>query len=413
MQHCRHYRLLVFAFLLAACGAPALGGTGANDDTIVFGATLSITGKTAKEGEYARDGYLMYIDTVNERGGLRIGDKIYKVRLKYYNDESRPERTAELYKKLIVEDGVQFLLGPYGSAPTDAAAPLAETYKLPMVAGHGSAGSIYAKGNTYIFNIQTPAKNYLRGIIDVVLANDPQARNVAILSEDDTFSREVAEGAAAYAQVKGLDIVANQRYPSDTQDVSALLAPLKNRRVDLLLGAGHLQDALLLVRQAKALGIAPKALGLSVGPTSPEFRENLGKDADYIFGATQWTSALNYNGSDRWKTPAAFAAAFQAKYPYYSSVPYQAAESTAALVIFQNALETAGTLDTERVRDALAATQLTTFFGTVRFDDRGVNSTKPMAVEQLQPDGRSYTVFPGDVAERAALYPMPPWDKRE
>jgi len=93
-------------------------------------------------------------------------------------------------------------------------------------------------------------------------------------------------------------------------------------------------------------------------------------------------------------------------------VPYQAAESTAALVIFQNALEKAGTLDPQRVRDTLAGTQMTTFFGTVRFDEHGVNSTKPMAVEQLQPDGRSYTVFPKDVAERSALYPMPPWDQR-
>jgi branched-chain amino acid transport system substrate-binding protein len=383
-----------------------------DDDTIVFGATLSITGKTAKEGEYARDGYLFFIDTINERGGIRIGDRTYKLKLKYYNDESRPERTAQLYEKLINEDRVQFLLGPYGSAPTSMAAPIAEKYQLPMVAGHGSAGSIYANGYTYIFNIQTPARSYLRGIIDLVRSKDPQIKSVAVLSEDDPFSREVAEGAAAYAQVHGLDVVYNQIYPSNTQDVSALLAAIKGKNVDLLLGAGHLQDALLIVRQAKSVGVSPKALGLSVGPSLPEFRANLRQDADYIFGATQWTSALKYNGSDLWKTPAGFSDAFKASYPGYTSVPYQTAESTAALIVFQQALEQAGTLDPRKVRDTLAATAMTTFFGPITFDDHGVNSSKPMAVEQLQPDGKTYTVFPSDVAEKAALYPMPPWSQR-
>jgi branched-chain amino acid transport system substrate-binding protein len=399
------------SLMLAACGV-LWSGSSAADDTIVFGATLSITGKTAKEGEYARDGYQIFMETINKRGGIHVGDKTYKVKLKYYNDESRPERAAQLYEKLINEDNVRFLLGPYGSAPTDAVAAIAEKYKLPMVAAHGSAGSIYSKGYTYVFNIQTPAKNYLRGIIDLVTSKDSHIKNVAVLSEDDPFSREVAEGAAAYAQLKGLDVVFSAVYSSNTQDVSALLAAVKAQNVDVLLGAGHLQDALLIVKQAKALDVSPKAFGLSVGPSSPEFRENLGKNADYIFGATQWTSALKYNGNDEWKTPAAFANAFTARYPYYTSVPYQAAESTAALIAFQQALEKAGTLDPQRVRDTLAGLDIDTFFGHILFDAHGVNSSKPMAVEQFHPDGRKYTVFPGDVAEKAPLYPMPAWPQR-
>lgn len=410
----RRCLLLSITLLLAACSAPALGGGArANGDTIVFGASLSITGKTAKEGEYARDGYLMAIETINARGGVRVGGQTYMLKLKYYNDESVPERAAQLYAKLIAEDHVDFLLGPYGSTPTGAVAPVAEQKKMPLIAGHGSADSIYARGYDYVFNLQTPASKYLHGIIDLVLARDTQARTVAVLSEDDSFSREVAAGAAAYAQVKGMDVVYNEVYPSNTQDVSALLAAVQARNVDLLLGAGHLQDALLIVRQAHVLGIEPKALGLSVGPTSPEFRENLGAQADYIFGATQWTNALNYNGDDPWKTPAAFADAFIARYPYYSSVPYQAAESAASLVVFQHALEAAGTLDPLAVRDAIARTNIDTFFGHILFDARGVNSTKPMAVEQLFPDGRTYTVFPTSMAERAPLYPMPPWAQRQ
>src|SRR5215216_2070235 len=94
---------LITSLLLAACGVAAPGSS-AGDETIVFGATLSITGKTAKEGEYARDGYQIFMETINQRGGIRVGDKTYKVKLKYYNDESRPARAAELYEKLINED---------------------------------------------------------------------------------------------------------------------------------------------------------------------------------------------------------------------------------------------------------------------------------------------------------------------
>jgi branched-chain amino acid transport system substrate-binding protein len=405
-------RLALFvaiALLVAACGLPPAGG---EIGTIVFGATLSITGKTAKEGEYARDGYQIFIDTVNQRGGIQAGGKTYKLKLTYYNDESSPERTAQLYKKLLNEDKVTFLLGPYGSAPTGAAAPIAKQYQIPMVTGHGSAASIYALGNPYVFNIQTPAENYLHGIIDLVVGRDPAVQRVAVLSEDDPFSTEVAAGAAGYARAKGLDLIYQAGYPSDTHDVSALLAAIKGRNVDLLLGAGHLQDGLLLVKQAKKIGLSPKAIGLSLGPSSPEFRETLGKDADYIFGASQWTSALAYTGSDLWKTPAAFAAAFKERYPAYTSVPYQAAESTASLIVFQHAIERAGSIEPEQVRAALASLNISTFFGPIAFDARGVNAGKPMAVVQLQPDGQTYTVFPQEVAEKPPLYPMPSWNQR-
>jgi len=149
-----------------------------------------------------------------------------------------------------------------------------------------------------------------------------------------------------------------------------------------------------------------------VGPSSPEFRANLKQDADYLFGATQWTSALRYVGEDAWKTPQAYAQAFKAKYPHYSVIPYQVAESSAAVIVYQKAIEKAGTLDPKKVRDAIAALDVMTFYGKVKFDSRGVNIYKPMAAEQLQPDGNKYTVYPSDVAEKQAIYPMPPWNQR-
>jgi branched-chain amino acid transport system substrate-binding protein len=399
------FSALTFALLLVSTTALAA-------DTIVFGAAISITGKTAKEGGYTRDGYQVAIDKINEMGGIKVGGKTYKVELKYYDDETKPERTAQLIEKLINEDKVNLILGPYGSSPTGTAAPLAEKYKIPMVEANGSAEAIFAKGYKYTFMILSPAKLYLRGIIDAVLAKDPSAKTVAILGENEAFSKEVAAGAKEYAKEKGMTVVYDELYPTNAQDVSALLTAIKGKNADIILGSGHLQDSLLIVKQSKDLGVSPKAMGFSVGPSSPEFRANLGKSADYIYGATQWTEALKYNGDDPWKTPKAFGDAFRVKHPDYKSIPYQVAESAVAVIAYQKAIEKAGTIEPTKVRDALAAIDVMTFYGKIKFDARGVNIYKPMAAEQYQPDGNKYTVWPADVAEKAILYPMPAWDKR-
>lgn len=390
----------VVASLLGSLGAAAA-------DTITFGAAISMTGKTAKEGEYTRDGYQFAIDKINQLGGVKVGGKSYQVALKYYDDESKSERTAQLVEKVINEDKVSFILGPYGSGPTATAAPICEKYKVPMIEANGSAESLFSKGYRYTFGVVSPAKLYLRGIIDLVVSKDPTAKTVAILGENEPFSKEVAAGAAEYAKDKGLEVVYRELYPSGTQDVSALLTSVKGKSPHLLLGAGHLQDSLLIVKQAKDLGLTPRAMGFSVGPSSPEFRQSLKQNADHIFGATQWTSALKYNGDDPWKTPAAFAQAFQAAHPAYTVIPYQVAESAAAIIAFQRAIEKAGNLDPVKVRDAIAALDIMTFYGPIKFDSRGVNMTKPMAVEQHQPDGKKYTVFPPSVAEKEAIYPIP------
>jgi branched-chain amino acid transport system substrate-binding protein len=381
-------------------------------DTLVFGAAISITGKTAKEGEYTRDGYQFAIDRINQMGGIRVGGKTYQVALKYYDDETKPERTAQLFEKLINEDKVNLLLGPYGSSPTGTAAPIAERYRIPMVEANGAAESIFSKGYKYSFMIISPARMYLRGIIDAVRAIDPSAKTVAILGENESFSKEVAAGAAEYARGKGMNVVYDELYPTNAQDVSALLTAIKGKRPDLILGSGHLQDSLLTVKQSRDLGVSPKAMGFSVGPSTPEFRANLGKSADYIFGGTQWTEALEYEGDDPWKTPKAFGEAFRATHPNYDTTPYQVAESAAAVIAYQRAIEKAGSIEPTKVRDALAAVDMMTYFGRIKFDARGVNVYKSMAVEQYQPDGKKYTVWPRDVAEKPPVYPMPPWDKR-
>src|SRR5579859_7321532 len=131
----------LLSLLLGACSLP-WSDDGHSADTIVFGVTIPITGPNAEEGRYTRDGYQLSIDTINRAGGIHVGGKAYKVRLHYYDDGSDPARVGPLYERLITQDRVTFLLGPYSSQLTAPAVQVAETHHVPMVAAHGSAESL-------------------------------------------------------------------------------------------------------------------------------------------------------------------------------------------------------------------------------------------------------------------------------
>lgn len=403
---CLACAVLALCVPLVSC-APIVAESGPAG-TITFGATIPITGPDVEEGRYTLDGYLLFVNSINKQGGMLIGGQRYRVALDYYDDQSNPALTAQLYQKLITHDNVNFLLGPYSSLLTAAAVPIAEHYGVPMVAPHGAADSSYSVHDKYVFSIVSPAKDYLRGIIAIVLQKNPAAATVALLGSNEPFSHEVLAGAAEYAQQRGMKVVYQGYYPHNPADVSAQIIAMRALHPDVVLVSGHLQDSILFARQAHLLCLSPKAVGITVGPAMSEFRANLGAQGNYIFGATQWTSALNYHGDDLWGTPQAYSAAFLAAFPSYTEVPYQAADSTAGLVTFQQALQATGSLDPALVANALAHLDIMTFYGRIKFDGRGVNVYKPMAVTQLQPDGGDYTVFPLDVAQRGALYPMPP-----
>ena len=420
------YLLIIVSMLwLAACGptpteapAPLTEAPAAATEapaappaecTIKLGAAVALTGKSAKTGEYTQDGYNFYIKHLNDAGGVKVGDQQCNLELVVYDDESNADTAAQLAEKLITEDEVGFLLGPYGSGNTYAVAAIAEKYQVPHVEANGAAVKIFSQGYKYTFGVLTPAPYYLGGLIDVALETDPDLKTVAILIENAAFSLEVAEGAKAYAEEKGLEVVYFEEYPAATQDVSPLLTAVKGLEPDILLGAGHLQDTILIVKQAKDVGVAAKVMGFSVGPVTPEFREALGADADYIIGSTQWSPAMQYEGEDIFGTPAKFAEMFEAEYGY--TPPYHVAESAAAIFAYQKAFENAGTTDKEAVRDALAELDVMSFYGRIKFDEQGKNVYKPMGCQQNFPDGELYTVAPADVAEKEFLYPFPGWER--
>jgi branched-chain amino acid transport system substrate-binding protein len=410
-------RLLRFGAHLALTVAGALAFTTAvpvpvlaADDTIVFGAALASTGATAREGELTKEGYEFWKDYVNSHGGLKVGPKKYKVDIKYADDESNPQTAARLVEKFVSEDKVNFILGPYGSANSATAAAVVERLKIPMVEGNGAAQSIFSQGFKYTFAVLAPGTKYLQGILEMAQTLKPKPKTIAIATANDAFSVEVGGGAAAYATAHGMSVVYNNKYPANTTDVSAVVSAIKALNPDIILNGGHLDEALLLQRTFKEQNVNAKIFGYSVGPDTPDYRKTLGKDANWVFGGTQWSPTAKYEGAAGFISSSKdYAAAFNKKYGHVPD--YHNAESTAACLAFQYALEKAGSLDPLKVRDALQALDVVTFYGILKFDSRGINMYKPMAVNQIQ-NGNLMTVWPLGVQNAKPMYPTPAWDKR-
>jgi len=125
---------------------PGLTSLAQAQEVLKIGAPLAATGPEAREGALAKQGYDLWAETVNAHGGIRVGDKTYRVKIIYYDDQSKPQISAELTDKLISQDHVSFLLGPYGSPATFADAAIAERYGVPMVEANGAARKIFERG---------------------------------------------------------------------------------------------------------------------------------------------------------------------------------------------------------------------------------------------------------------------------
>jgi branched-chain amino acid transport system substrate-binding protein len=406
--------LAAAAFILTlACGSSSGSGSATQTgEDIIIGAPLSITGGQSLEGALTKQGYDMWLTWINGQGGIAVKGVKHKVQIKYEDDQTNANLSAQLTQKLISENKAQFLLGPYGSGPTAADAVVAERNGIPMVEGNGAAQAIFNQGYKYTFGVLSPANKYLAGVIDLAASGtlSPKPTTVAMLHADDNFSTEVAKAIQEYAPSKGFQIVFFQKYPDKSTDLSSLIAQAKAAKPDIVLNSGHLQESIAINKAAKDLKLNAKMFAYSVGPSTPDFIKSLGKDANYVYNGSQWTPQVKYKPSF-YLTVQDYVAAYKKQFNTSEDPDYHVAESTAACLALQRAIESAGSLDAKKVRDALAALDVTVFFGQVKFDSRGINIYKPMVVEQIQ-NGVHHTVFPSNVADAQPMYPTPNWDQR-
>ena len=382
-------------------------------DTIIFGAAVSFTGKYSTNGKHTKNGYELAVKRINEMGGIYVDGKIYNIKIKYYDDESTPARSGQLAERLIKQDKIKFILGPYGSGPTKGIAPITEKHKIPMVEGNGASRSLFNKGYKYLFAVLSTSEQYLAESINLLAeqfkkaGKDPSSAKVAIAVENDPFSMDIRAGVLDDARRWGMKVIIDDKLPKELTDMTATLTKVKALKPDILVVSGHSKGAALAVRQTSQMKVDVPMLAI----THCEAADVIGKfggDANYTLCATQWAETMTYR--DKWFGFAGdYAELFKEIYGYMP--PYQAAESTAAVLVYVDALERARSFDTEKVRDALAATNLLTFYGWVDFDDTGKNIAKPMVLRQIQ-KGKLIPVAPSRFAAGELIYPRPRWSER-
>jgi branched-chain amino acid transport system substrate-binding protein len=364
---------------------------------IKIGASMSVTGTYAKPGSYQKEGYDVCIDELNGKGGL-LGRK---VELVIYDDQSQPATAVKLYEKLITEDKVDAVMGPYSSAVSEAVANVTEKYKKVMVAPLAATTSIFKKGRKYIFMVITPAENYLDGLID--MAAKRGLKTVAIINEDTLFPKASAAGTAEAAKKRGMQVVLQEAYPKGNTDFSALLVKIKAANPDVIAAGTYFDDAVAITRQMKELNVNPKMFGLTVGGDLPEFYDLLKQNAEYIYGSTQWDESLPYPGQKE------FLAAYTKKFKQEPS--YHAAAGYAGCLIYGEAVKRAGTLDADRVREQLLKMEIKTAFGDYKVEADGFQVAHKMVMLQWQ-DGKRVVVWPDELASGKMRYPTPEWGKR-
>ncbi len=373
--------IYLFAAARLFAASPALA-----QNTITIGFTASQTGKLNNDSTAQMRGIELWRDDVNAHGGIKAGGKSYQVKLVSYDDESQHTRVQQLYTRLITQDNAQFLISPYSSGLVATAAVISEQYGKVMITTGGALEKTYKLGNKHLFQLYTGSSQYLAGALQALLEKNPKPR-VAFVYEDSAFSKAVAHAVRDQAKKKGVDVVVDEAYAGSTTDFSPIINKVISAKATALLGGGHYADGATLARQLHEQKAGLKWTTLLVAPDSPKFAQ-LGDAAAGISVPSQWEPQVAFK-PDFGPTPAAFAKEFAAKYKIEPG--YHAAGGYAAGMMLQHAMETANSVDPQKVTEALNKMDVTTFFGHTKFatgaKDHGLQIGHQMVLAQWQKKG--------------------------
>ena len=381
-----------FSVLSVAAPCPS-----AAQQPIRIGASIAISGRDAIQGGYVREGYLLCQKHVNEKGGL-LGRPIEFV---IRDDGSDPKAAAGLYEKLIMEDKVDGVMGPYGSAMTDAVADITEKHRRLMVAPAAGTSSIWEKGRKYLVMVLSPLEAATEGTIDLAARNG--LKTIAVINVDTLPAKAVARGALELAKKKSLEVVFHETYPPSTTDFSAILNKVKAAKPDVLVTNYVPAEVIAITRQMRELDVNVKLYSATPGAGFLDYYKALGKTAEFAYAGSYWDPSLAYPGNRE------FVAAYQKEFNHAPS--FLSASSYAGCQLFVEAVRRAGSLDSDKLREELLKTKTKTVFGDFAVDERGFQIGHKAITVQWQ-DGKQVVVWPDDVAAGKPRFPMPAWKDR-
>lgn len=403
--------LLGLALCALATGARAAEGsppaTGSAGERILVGATLPLTGTEARTGQAFQEGYLLALEQVNARGGIRVSGKQVPVVLHLVDDQSNPQIATKLTESMAVEERVDFLLGSYSGLLSDPQSTIAERERIPFVFG-GAAAQTHEHGYRYAFGLLSPVKMLANAMVSWLSDQQhagtiPRPAKVAMAWEETARGREYHSAlAAALARAKGYTVVSEQSFPLNTKDPAAVVGKLKTARADLFLADAHLADFVNIHREYLKAGLCHKVVSYGARGAEKLAADQLGSAgvANLVSGVW-WDEQLATDGLNKH-----FATAFRARFhhppEWFHALSYETAR---ALFV---AIEQAGSRDREAVREKLASLRIPSIVpgGQLSFPaDYGQQAHFPFVLLQNRPNRPSPIVYPEYLATDKASAP--------
>jgi branched-chain amino acid transport system substrate-binding protein len=381
------------------------------------GVAISLSGLFSRDATQLKEVYDLWADTVNKAGGIKVKGTGYPVRITYYDDESSPQKSAQLVERLATADKVDLLIGGFGSSIVFAASAVAEKYKYPYISGAASANPIFERGFKYVFATLNKTFDEVEAAAKVFSLAQPKPTKAAVIGADHLFGKLSAEGFKKFLGEMGIELVHFEIFPVDLTDYNSIMLKVKRANPDLLLVGGLTANAIRAMKAAKEVDFTPKGFSFSYGPTVPEFVKEFGKDAEGTISASEWLPSFPFK-DPVFGSAQAFADAIKARYNHEAD--YVQAAGAAGVVAQQLAIQTLGLtppLD-DKAREALMAElhkqDVQTLYGRTKFGPDGGIAMKPPIAVQIQ-GGKSALVYPADIGGTKAaklIYPLTPWRSR-
>ncbi|MGB5199067.1 MAG: amino acid ABC transporter substrate-binding protein [Sedimenticolaceae bacterium] len=362
-------------------------------DEIKIGLTVSLSGDLAELGQQQLQGIQMWEEDVNARGAL-LGRP---VKLIYYDDRSDPGTSARLYERLINEDRVDLLLGPYSSDITLAASTVAEENNFPMLTVGAAAEKIWQRGYKNVFGIDVPARAYMDSVLEMLKERAP-LRIALVYVHDAVFTNDMAEGVRRQAAAYGLQMVFDQGFSEQTANFASLVQAMRKANPDVVIGAVYYNGALGIMQESRQQGLSADLFALSVGPAAGAFGDALGPAVEGVAGPVPWMR------SDR--RPFSFDFSHRYRQRFGSDAGYHATFGYAAGQILEAAVRLAGSLDRDQVRAQLGEMRFRSLLGNYQVDETGKQIGHRTGVLQWQ-DRTRRLVWPPEVAETTLSFPTP------
>lgn len=385
---------------LPALLALALAAGAHAESVIRIGAPLALTGGLADEGKKQQIAYDMWLKRVNDAGGIQVGDQKMKVELITYDYQSDEKRAQQMAERLITQDRIDFMTAPFGSGHTKVVAGVAERYGVPVMASVASSESVFNQGYKYLFGTLASNAGLIEAMIKVFGEQMPNARKIAILGREDVFPRSMATAMQSSAKSAGLEIVHNEFYPVGALDHSASLSKIKASGAEWIYITGYTKDLILARKQMADLGVTAPIVTMVTGPAYQEFIDGLDTLANGVSSTTWWHHSTEYTADDVFGSTKAFYEEFVAREKH--DPDYVHASAAAAMIALQKAIEKAGTTDKAKVRDALAALDIETFYGPIKFGANGMNGGRDLPIIQVQ-NKKVVVLFPTAVKQADAI----------